>query len=155
MMKYAFLAGVMMISLPAFAQSTTTSDPVATTSQSSATPTGTDPQNVPAQPSPAPQTTAPSDPAAAEPQATGDQIATVVNQEFPIYDKDGDGALNKAEFSGWMLALKSASDPSTKAEDPKTKTWMTQAFAQADSDKSQSVTKAELTAFLAQATKAS
>ncbi len=32
---------------------------------------------------------------------------------------------------------------------------MTQAFGQADADKSQSVSKAELTAFLAQATKAS
>lgn len=150
MIKYVFLAGAMMISVPAFAQSTQTADPVAPTGQSAVAPTGAVPQNAPA-----PQTATPSDPTAAQPQATGDQIATVVNQEFPNYDKDGDGALNKAEFSGWMLALKSASDPATKAEDPKTKTWMTQAFAQADADKSQSVTKAELTAFLAQATKAS
>ena len=109
------------------------------------------------QPQTTPAPTAPTAPApnaqAAQPSAGGDQVAAIVGREFPTYDKNSDGTLSKAEFTAWMLALKSASDPAVKAEDPKTKTWMTQAFAQADSDKSQSVTKDELTNFLSQASK--
>jgi Ca2+-binding EF-hand superfamily protein len=117
------------------------------------------PQTMPANPAPpAPNAQAanpaPADQATAAAQPSGgDQVAAVVTKEFPTYDKNSDGTLSKTEFSAWMLALKSASDPSTKADDPKTKTWMTQAFAQADSDKSKSVSKDELTNFLAQASK--
>jgi hypothetical protein len=113
----------------------------------------------PAAPAPSAQaaTPAPAAPATASaqpaPAAGGDQVAAVVTKEFPTYDKNSDGSLSKGEFSAWMLALKSASDPSVKATDPATKTWMTQAFAQADSDKSKSVSKDELTNFLAQASK--
>ncbi len=56
--------------------------------------------------------------------------------------------LSAAEFDAWMVALKTASDPTTKADAPATKTWLTQAFAQADTDKNKKVTKAELNGFL-------
>ncbi len=168
MLKYTLLTGAMIISVPALAQ--TTPAPDQNTSPSTTT-SPTTPQTSPvpsaAQPAPAtpmaaqPQTApAPTDPAAPAPSAqaanpapAGDQVAAVVDKEFPTYDKNADGALSKGEFSAWMLALKSASDPSVKATDPATKTWMTQAFAQADSDKSKSVSKDELTNFLAQASK--
>ena len=49
-----------------------------------------------------------------------------------------------------MIALKKASDPSTKDTDPATKTWANGAFASADTDKSKKVTKEELTKYLSQ-----
>jgi Ca2+-binding EF-hand superfamily protein len=86
--------------------------------------------------------------AAQPPGAT--QVADVVAKEFPNYDKNGDGVLSATEFDAWMVALKTASDPSTKATAPATKTWLTKAFAQADTDKNKKVSKAELTGFLSQ-----
>jgi len=118
-----------------------------------------DPTTAPAQTaqaSPAQATPAQSDPAAAAPAQTAsaqpatkaDQIAQVVNTEFPTYDKDSNGALNEAEFGTWMVALKTASDPTTKAESASTKAWVDQAFATADTDKNKSLSKTELTGFL-------
>ena len=143
-MKYAFLGAAMMASAPVLAQ--VTPAPAQTT---------------PATPQAAPATT--SDPAqTAQPtadvsvstqgqvQANGSQIAQVVDTQFPTYDKDGDGKLNKAEFAQWMVALKSQTDPSTKAEAPATKKWVGSAFAQADTDKDKTVSKTELTGFLSQ-----
>lgn len=143
-MKYAFLGAAMMVSAPVLAQ--VTPAPAQTT---------------PATPQAAPATT--SDPAqTAQPtadvsvstqgqvQANGSQIAQVVDTQFPTYDKDGDGKLNKAEFAQWMVALKSQTDPSTKAEAPATKKWVGSAFAQADTDKDKTVSKTELTGFLSQ-----
>ncbi|MET4896321.1 EF-hand domain-containing protein [Sphingomonadaceae bacterium jetA1] len=89
-------------------------------------------------------------PAQGQVQATGDQIAQVVETQFPTYDKDGDGQLSKAEFGQWMVALKSQTDPSAKPESAATKRWIGTAFAQADTDKSKKVSKAELTGFLSQ-----
>lgn len=144
MMKYAFLGAAMMVSAPVLAQ--VTPAPAQTT---------------PATPQAAPATT--SDPAqTAQPtadvsvstqgqvQANGSQIAQVVDTQFPTYDKDGDGKLNKAEFAQWMVALKSQTDPSTKTEAPATKKWVGSAFAQADTDKDKTVSKTELTGFLSQ-----
>lgn len=76
------------------------------------------------------------------------QIADVVNTEFPTYDKDANGDLSTTEFGSWMVALRTASDPATKAESAEIKTWIGQAFASADADKSKAVSKTELTAFL-------
>lgn len=78
------------------------------------------------------------------------QIAQVISAEFPTYDGNKDGSLEKAEFGKWMVALKTASDPSTKATDPATVQWVSGAFAQADADKSNNVSQAELTKFLTQ-----
>ena len=99
---------------------------------------------------------APADPAAApvqtaaQPATKADQIAQVVSTEFPSYDKDSSGSLNETEFSSWMVALKTASDPTTKAESAATKTWVNQAFATADTDKDKALSKTELTGFLTQ-----
>ncbi len=73
-----------------------------------------------------------------------------MNTEFPSYDKDSNGALSETEFASWMVALKTASDPTTKAESAEVKKWIGQAFASADADKSKSVSKTELTGFLSQ-----
>ncbi|MGE7207147.1 EF-hand domain-containing protein [Sphingomonas sp. NPDC019816] len=148
MMKYAFLAGAMMVSAPVLAQTTTA--PAQTTPAA--------PQSAPATMAEPAQAAAPAaDPAApaqaapeGQVQATGSQIAQVVDTQFPTYDKDGDGQLSKAEFTQWMVALKSQSDPSTKADAPATKKWVGTAFAQADTDKSKKVSKDELTGFLSQ-----
>ena len=115
--------------------------PVAAAQPAPQTPVATTP--APAQEAAA---TTPAAPAA----ASATQIAQVVNTEFPSYDKDSNGDLSKAEFGTWMVALKTASDPSTKAADASTQTWVGNAFASADTDKSSAVSKDELTKFLSQ-----
>ena len=49
-----------------------------------------------------------------------------------------------------MTALKAETDPAAKPDTPAAKKWNQAAFAQADKDKSKTVSKAELTGFLAQ-----
>lgn len=152
MLKYALFAGVMTIAGPAFAQSTTTSSPTAPTATTSAADPSMSPaQTAPGQTPPAqgasgqtPQT------AQATQPASGDQVAQVVNTEFPTYDKNSDGKLSAAEFGDWMVALKTKTDPATKPGAPETKKWVAAAFAQADTDKSKSLSKPELTSFLSQ-----
>lgn len=71
----------------------------------------------------------------------------LIASEFPIYDKDGNGVLDKAEFTTWMVALKAKSGekPLPPAE---LATWVNSAFAAADKDKSKTITLAELQAYL-------
>ncbi len=144
MMKYAFLGAAMMVSAPVLAQ--VTPGPAQTTPAA--------PQAAPATTADAAQTVQPAADASVstqgQVQANGSQIAQVVDTQFPTYDKDGDGKLNKAEFAQWMVALKSQTDPSTKADAPATKKWVGSAFAQADTDKDKTVSKTELTGFLSQ-----
>ncbi len=143
-MKYAFLGAAMMVSAPVLAQ--VTPGPAQTTPAA--------PQAAPATTADAAQTVQPAADASVstqgQVQANGSQIAQVVDTQFPTYDKDGDGKLNKAEFAQWMVALKSQTDPSTKADAPATKKWVGSAFAQADTDKDKTVSKTELTGFLSQ-----
>lgn len=146
MMKYAFLVGAMMASAPVFAQDTTASGQTSPAPAQTAPATAADPTQA-AQPATDPAATTP---AQGQVQATGDQIAQVVDTQFPTYDKDGDGKLNRAEFGQWMVALKSQTDPSTKADAPATRKWIGTAFAQADTDKDKTVSKTELTGFLSQ-----
>ena len=70
-----------------------------------------------------------------------------MNKEFPVYDKDGNGSLSKSEFSTWMLALKKTANPAAR-DDAANKSWTATAFAQADTDKSNSLSKDELIKFL-------
>jgi hypothetical protein len=156
MLKYALLGGAMIVSAPVFAQGVQTTPETPQTTQSA--PATTDPA-LPVQPAPpTPQSAVPTDSAtlptaesavAAQP-ATGTQVAQVVSQEFSSYDKDGDGVLSAKEFDTWMIALKSASDPSTKATSPATKSWLNKAFAQADTDRNKKISQSELTGFLSQ-----
>ena len=145
-MKYAFLAGAMMASAPVFAQEATAPGQTSPAPAQAAPATAADPTQA-AQPATDPAATTP---AQGQVQATGDQIAQVVDTQFPTYDKDGDGKLNRAEFGQWMVALKSQTDPSTKADAPATRKWIGTAFAQADTDKDKTVSKTELTGFLSQ-----
>jgi hypothetical protein len=152
MLKYALLAGAMTIAAPALAQSTMTSPQTAPTATTGAA----DPSMSPAQTAPGqtpPTQSAPAQSAqtaqATQP-ASSDQVAQVIDTEFPTYDKNGDGKLSAAEFGDWMVALKTKTDPATKPGAPETKKWVAAAFAQADTDKSKSLTKPELTSFLSQ-----
>ena len=161
MLKYVLLAGAMTLSVQAFAQDKPVQDMAPQTTQPSQPTTDqTAPATQPDQSTTAPtDSAAPVAPAAAAPaqdavasaQPTpAAQVSDVVGKEFAGYDKNGDGTLSAKEFDAWMVALKTASDPATKATSPATKTWLTQAFAQADKDKNRKVSKAELTGFLSQ-----
>ncbi|MEI9928589.1 MAG: hypothetical protein WDN44_13940 [Sphingomonas sp.] len=99
----------------------------------------------PAQPAPVQTATAPAQPA---PATTPDQVALAVGAGWPTYDKDGNGTLDKAEFGAWLIALRTASEPSFDAQTPAATTWVGQAFGIADADKSKTVTNAEMTTFL-------
>lgn len=148
MLKHVLLATAMLVSVPALAQDQTTPTPPPTDSQ-----TAPADQSMPA---PADQT-APADPSTAGQPAAGtpatgpQQIATVVDSDFPTYDKDGNGTLDAVEFNTWMTALRQASDPKAASDATAMKRWSTVAFAQADIDKSKSVSKSELVGFLSKA----
>ncbi|HWV12976.1 MAG TPA: EF-hand domain-containing protein [Sphingobium sp.] len=83
-------------------------------------------------------------------QTPADTVASIVDSEFPAYDANGDGQLDKAEFSRWMVALK---DQEMKTSGQKLAatdiaTWTDGAFKTADTDKSVSVSKPELISYL-------
>jgi len=103
----------------------------------------------------APQAATPAQPgAAAQPEAApsgqANTVASIVESEFPAYDTNKDGQLDKAEFSKWMVALKDQEMKATgKTLAPAEVTaWADGAFTTADTDKSASVSKPELVAFL-------
>lgn len=98
----------------------------------------------PATATPVPLPTAP----APRPATTNTEVATIVAREFPAYDRDANGGLSPGEFDRWMVRLKTIADPTVTADAPSTRTWLGAAFAQADLDRSRSVTLAELTGFL-------
>lgn len=164
MLKHILLASVVMISAPVLAQNKPVpaeTAPVTQAAPAQAAPATATPAPVEAAPAPdnVAQAAPATDPAAAPasqvvaqpaPANKAEQVAAVVGKEFPTYDKNKDGKLDSAEFASWMVALKTASDPATKADSPNTKTWVGQAFASADTDKNKSVSMTELNAFLAQ-----
>jgi hypothetical protein len=141
-------ASAMIVAGPAIAQESTAPQPIApTAAPGDAT--------VPAAPSETAQSSGQRGKDAANKQsvasasgsqaAGGDQVTTIINAEFPAYDKDGTGALDKTEFAAWMDALKAKAPDGAKPSDAK---WNEAAFAQADKDKSASINKDELTGFL-------
>lgn len=145
MLKTVLLASAMIISMPALAQD------MKTQQQTPQTPVPTEqvtPATDDAVPTQAPTTAQQAQATPAAPATGPAQIAEVVNSEFPSYDKNSDGNLDKTEFASWMIALKTASDPTTKPGDPATQAWVNGAFATADADKSALVSKDELTAYL-------
>lgn len=170
MIKATLLGAAMIAAAPAIAQ-TATPGQTAPTSPSTVQTTQLPPSTAQTT---SPQTTTPADPMTdssvpssdpAAPAQTTDQttaqtttqttatseaqIASVVDSQFATYDKDADGALSTAEFASWMVTLRQASDASFTAESKEAKAWTKTAFAQADTDKSKSVSKTELTGFLA------
>ena len=164
MLKYVLMASAMTIAAPVLAQTTnmpqtttgapTTAAPKTSTSDPTTQAQPGSPAATPATPdatqatqaTPAPGADAQT--AAAQPAAQPGGVAGVVDSEWASYDTNGDGKLSETEFAAWMNKLKSASDTSFKPDAPATKAWNQAAFAQADKDKSKSVTKAELTKFL-------
>ena len=159
MLKHLMLAGSMTIALPAMAQQAPapagTNAPAAqgqTTPEPATPPADTAAQPAPATPAPAQPapdgTAATAAPADGQPATNGSQVAAVVDREFPTYDRDGNGSLNQAEFGSWLVALRRASEPGFNGTDTAGQTWVRQAFAQADADRSRSITKAELVTFL-------
>lgn len=115
-----FSAAALAIAAPAFAQTNTTADGAA-----------------PA-PAPAAQAATPTDP------------ATILKNEFPVYDKDANGELSKEEFSNWLTALKAASPQKTEMTAAQQTQWLDKSFSDADKDKSTAVNLAELTNYLTQ-----
>lgn len=160
MLKQVLLIGAAAISFPALAQEappspgTTppTEQPEAAPMPDSA-PEPTD-TTAPAPTEPATDTMAPAQTAPASPApsssaaATPAQIAQIVETEFPTYDGDKSGDLSAAEFGAWMKKLRTAQDPAVDPESADVKSWIDQAYGAADADKSGSVTKEELVAFL-------
>lgn len=86
----------------------------------------------------------------ARPSGTANTVASIVDSEFPAYDGNNDGQLDKAEFARWMVALKDQEmKTSGKALAPAEVTaWADGAFTTADADKSVSVSKPELISYL-------
>lgn len=110
-------------------------------------------QPVPPAGSATPQPTAPAAPPTsepAEPSTPTDAVSAIVSSEFPAYDGNNDGQLDKAEFSRWMVALKDQEMKATgKTLTPEqVAAWTDGAFATADTDKSTSVSKPELISYL-------
>jgi len=96
-------------------------------------------------------TSAPVQPATpATPASASAQVSAVINSEFPVYDADKSGELNEAEFSKWLVALKTKELETTGKTMPQADltAWASAAFASADTDKSTMVSKPELTRFL-------
>lgn len=107
----------------------------------------------PAAPTDGSATTTPATPAqpqAATPANPASSVATIVDSEFPAYDANSDGQLDKAEFSRWMVALKDQEMKATGKTLPaeQVTAWADGAFTTADSDKSVSVSKPELVSYL-------
>ena len=82
--------------------------------------------------------------------APTDTVASIVDSEFPAYDANGDGQLDKTEFSRWMVALKDQ-EMKSRGENlsaADVTAWADGAFKTADADKSTSVSKPELITYL-------
>lgn len=84
------------------------------------------------------------------PAAPANSIAAIVETEFPAYDGNSDGQLDKAEFSRWMIALKDQEMKAggTTMPPADVTAWVDGAFVTADADKSISVSKPELITYL-------
>lgn len=147
MLRHIAIASTLVLISPAIAQDTSAPPP---------------PQEIPAplpgSPPSAPPSSAPADPAAAAPpteaapKSKEDTVKEVVSAEFPTYDADKSGDLNKAEFGKWVTTLREQTmaqqgKPSTMTEGEKT-SWIKNAFTKADTDKSKKVSQTELETFL-------
>lgn len=142
MLKYTLLGAAMIAATPIVAQ--TPSAPAAPpVEQTTPVPDQVPPTAEPSAPA------APVGDAATQPAASEAQISQVVDSQFGSYDKDANGTLNASEFAAWMLTLRQATDSTATADSKAVKTWTKTAFTQADTDKSKSISKTELTGFLA------
>lgn len=122
-------------------------DPVATP-EAPAAPVA-EPAPAPVDPSAAPA--APQPVVAAEP-TKAQQVAQIVDAEFPSYDGDGDGNLTKPEFTKWIIAMRDAAQNQgaelPALDQPAKEKWASAAFTTADTDKSRKISKVEMSSFL-------
>lgn len=144
MIRTLLCTTALLIAAPVVAQTTGASPqaPAQATPAAPAAPAQAAPAQDPA------QTTTDAQPA--QPATGATTVAAIVDSEFPAYDADKSGQLEKAEFSKWILALKDQELKSTgKTLPPEEVTaWADGAFMTADADKSTSITKAELVTYL-------
>jgi hypothetical protein len=147
MIRSFLFTTALAVAAPAMAQQATSPD-------QGAMPQSTQPATPasPAQPQPAqPQPATPAQPAQpAAPANPGNTVASIVDSEFPAYDANSDGQLDKAEFSRWMVALKDQEMKATGKTLPaeQVTAWADGAFTSADSDKSTTISKPELISYL-------
>jgi outer membrane biosynthesis protein TonB len=162
MMKPVLFACVLLASPSAFAQTTTTTDPMAPASPPTTTatqppdtapPTNTEPAT-PATPSD-PSATEPATPATpatpAEPSQTArttdenssDTVAATVEADWAKYDTNKGDSLSRKEFGKWVTDLQSAAGKKAP-----TSGYLSAAFKKADADKNGSISKDELQTFL-------
>ena len=165
MIKTTLITAAMIAAVPAIAQTGSTASPTSPTTTQAPTgqtapgqsTSGQLPSSTTSQTTADPMTadtTQSTDTTAATPATTQTatseaQIAQVVDSQFDTYDKDANGALSSTEFGSWMTALRSANGAKASPTSKEAKTWLKTAFTQADIDKSKSVSKTELTGFLA------
>lgn len=160
-MKYLIGAAALAMSTAALAQTTTTTTsatppapataPSASTTESTTTTTSApvnaaNPTGPQATTSTTQATTTTTAQAAPAPTPAADPKA-VLAQQFPTYDKDGNGTLSQTEFAAWLVEMKTAQN-SEKLTPEQISKWANDSFAKADKDKSKSVTVAELQGFL-------
>lgn len=85
---------------------------------------------------------------AAQPTPRPDPAALPVDAQFARYDANGDGALDKSEYGGWLAALRTAKEADFKADALESRQWIESSFAAADADRDQKVSREELRSFL-------
>jgi hypothetical protein len=106
----------------------------------------------PTVPAPAPAT--PTAPAPGEtptpPASTTGQVTAFLNAQFPAADADGDGQLSRDEFIPWVTQLRQrqSARTGTSTDPAEAGTYANNAFARADVDRNNFVTRGELTTFL-------
>src|SRR5690606_19430857 len=85
------------------------------------------------------------------PDAPGHAQAAGTDSEFAAYDADQSGTLDPAEFSAWYQAKarQQLGDDGKAVSSADLTDQATQAFARADADRDQQVTREELTRFFA------
>lgn len=83
------------------------------------------------------------------------QVQQLVSTEFPKFDTDKSGDLSEAEFTKWVMDLRSKAeegDPNAPKADAVAKAqWAKNAFAKADSNKDQKADQSEMTVFFSEA----
>ncbi|WP_066722050.1 EF-hand domain-containing protein [Sphingomonas pituitosa] len=98
--------------------------------------------------SPAPSAGPPPAAEAAQPTPRPDPARLPVDAQFARYDANGDGVLDKAEYSSWLVALRTAKESDFKADSPEGRGWIDGSFASADANRDQKVSRDELVRFL-------
>jgi hypothetical protein len=139
MKSVLFAMSAVALASPAFAQMT--SPEPSTPPSSSSSSTSPKPTEMPA------SSAAPSQDAAAPAASAPADPKAIIATEFPTYDKDASGALNRTEFDTWLVALKEKSGDTKMSEGDKS-AWLKKAFTTADKDKDKGVSLAELTEYL-------